>query len=913
MRKSSRRTLQCPQFNCWSLLTCCWFIVCATAQGEVDYGRDIKPLLAHKCISCHGLLKQEADLRLDAARLIPRGQSEQAVVVSGHPEQSKLIKRISSVSPDDRMPPPNEGEALTREEIGLLSEWIRTGMPAPANEEVLSSPAEHWAYQKIKRPEIPAVEGGQSSNPIDLFLQTKRQQLGLKNVPRTDPSTLLRRLSLDVIGLPPSLDQLESFTANDSPEAYAALVEQVLASPHYGERWGRHWMDVWRYSDWSGYKDALRDSQPHIWHWRDWIIESLNEDKSYDQMVVEMLAGDEIAPLDQNILRATGFLARNYHNSNRNIWLDSTVEHTAKAFLGMTINCARCHDHKFDPIVQQEYYTFRAIFEPHNVRTDRLPGVQETAKDGLARAFDKDLAAETYLYRGGDDRHPDKEHPLQADVVEILGIPFEIQPVELPVEGYFPALSRRVESEDLQQLEKTLQVEQAALLKFEPDSKPVINSPTQAGRPPAPERPTQIHAPQHLAILKHAAAKSRLESLQTRYAADRAKYQQVGNFAQLAPVAAQAERKANWLIAMQTSFQKWQTSAAAVASEEKDAAKRKAAIEKATKELSAAQADQQAKSVELQKSDSKYTAVGTVYPQQSSGRRLALANWIVNPENPLTARVAVNHIWLRHFGTPLVVDVFDFGMRSPAPVHQDLLDWLASELIASGWSMKHLHRLILLSETYQQASSATPELIAFNENLDHDNVYYWKFRVQRLESEVIRDSVLAVAGQLDLSQSGPDIDFTKGEEVLRRSVYFRHAYEKQMLMMTIFDAANPTDCYRRSPSIIPQQALALANSALSVSAARQLASQLSQSSPETSEFIRKSFQHVLSRSPAEEELRACEQFLKSQSELLKKSDTLTSISGKSKSTMQPAAKPEQRARENLLHVLLNHNDFISVR
>ncbi len=894
----------------------CFVITSHAMSAEVDYTRDIKPLLAEKCVSCHGPNKQEAGLRLDAAKFLVGDEMQEAVAVKKHPEKSLIIHRISADAADERMPPDGEGEKLSPEQIGLLSEWIQQGMPAPEHEDVLDSPEDHWAYQKIQRPELPTSVNSKSQNPIDLFLEMQQKKHGLQPVRRATPETLLRRTSLNVIGLPPTVEQLKKFQADSSQAAYESVVNQLLASPQYGERWGRHWMDVWRYSDWSGYKNALRGSQRHIWHWRDWIIESLNEDKSYDQMVVEMLAGDEIAPLDQEVLRATGFLARNYHNSNRNIWLDATVEHTAKAFLGMTINCARCHDHKFDPIAQQEYYTFRAIFEPYNVRTDKLPGATNVTKDGIARVFDKDLAVETYLYRQGNEKFPDKENPLAPDVTEILGVPYEVQSVELPVESFFPALEQRTRNEAIARAVKTEKVARAALAKLQPVTKPIDTPSTRT--PPAPSLPQHLETSHQLAILKHVSAQTSLNSLQARYEADAATHLPKSaaspeHLEQLSKLAAKAERKENAVKASLSVFQKWQAVQKAESSEEKDAAKKKAALNKARKDLATSRIDAAQKQSELSKTDAKYTSVGPVYPKQSTGRRSALARWIVHPENPLTARVAINHICLRHFVTPIVENVFDFGMRAPKPTHSELLDWLASELIQSGWSMKHIHHLILTSQTYQQASTDDADLLAKNQKVDKDNKYYWRANVRRLESEIVRDSILSVAGQLDLSMSGPDIDYSQGEEIPRRSLYFRHAYEKQMLMMTIFDAANPGDCYRRSPSIIPQQALALANSQLSIDASRKLATNISETASDSSEFIQNSFLKILSREPSELEMKTCKQFLVSQETLLSKKESLTTVSAKTSPKLNAAESPAHRSRENLIHVLLNHNDFISVR
>src|SRR5947207_3185631 len=267
--------------------------------------------------------------------------------------------------------------------------------------------AQHWAFVPPARPALPEVKNaGWVRNPIDAFIATEHERRGLTPRPEAPRHVLLRRVYLDLVGLPPTREELHAFLADTSPDAYEKVVGRLLASPQYGERWGRHWMDVWRYSDWAGYQAEVRESQPFVWRWRDWIVESLNRDKPYDQMVREMLAGDEIAPTDPKVLAATGFLARNWYKFNRNVWLENTVEHTSKAFLGLTVNCARCHDHKYDPVSQIEHYRFRAFFEPYEVRTDRVPGEPDTKKDGVVRAFDADGAKKTFLFLRGDEKSP---------------------------------------------------------------------------------------------------------------------------------------------------------------------------------------------------------------------------------------------------------------------------------------------------------------------------------------------------------------------------------------------------------------------------------------------------------------------------------------------------------------------------
>ncbi|MCA1685587.1 MAG: DUF1549 domain-containing protein, partial [Planctomycetia bacterium] len=293
------------------------------------------------------------------------------------------------------------------------------------------------------RPPVPVAAGAVAvRNPIDAFLASRHESLGLNPSPEAERDVLLRRVSLDLTGLVPSPGELRAFLADPSEDAYERAVDRLLASPRYGERWARHWMDVWRYSDWDGYGAEVRESRPHIWRWRDWIVESLNAGKGYDRMVAEMLAADESSPDDPGRLRATGFLARNWYKFNRNAWLDNTVEHTGKAFLGLTINCARCHDHKYDPVTQREYYQFRAIFEPHDVRADPVPGQPDPARDALARVYDARPDAPTFLFLRGNEKEPDKDHPLPPGVPAVVGVAgaFEVKTVALSREAAYPGL-----------------------------------------------------------------------------------------------------------------------------------------------------------------------------------------------------------------------------------------------------------------------------------------------------------------------------------------------------------------------------------------------------------------------------------------------------------------------------------------
>jgi hypothetical protein len=1104
---------------------------------EVDYVRQVKPILTQHCFACHAALKQQSSLRLDTATSIKTGGDSGKAIIPGNSVDSLLIQAVKGTA-GFQMPPEGEGSPLTNDEIAILAKWIDEGAKAPAGEKPQADPREHWSYQPVKRPLMPKVTNGLwVRNSVDAFVSKRHQAAGLRPVEAAKPEVLLRRVYFDLIGLPPTREQLNQFLKDPSDEAYAKVVDDLLARPQYGERWGRHWMDVWRYSDWYGRRASseMRYSQRHIWRWRDWIVESLNEDKGYDQMLREMLAGDEIAPADPKVLRATGFLGRNWYKFDRNVWLFETVEQTSQAFLGLTLKCCRCHDHKFDSVSQEEYYRFRAFFEPHNVRTDALSigtgfvkdsTLGNIPADGVSRVFDKELDVPTYLFERGNDRHPDKSKVLAPGVPAILAkpveTPVEVQSVSLPAEAFYPALRKPVAeslikaAQDKVETAKVAQQEfAAAAIKAESkandakqalrdgksaapgeEAKPfladdfakkrdnlwqvksgnwtwqdgvlaqktvgtfltistkenhprnfsatvryrtlaagtyrsvgfsfdatadgssqdvytscsdnggsvqafhrvkgkqsypqagIVRTPLKVGQ----EITVEVTARESLltiilngeeklryvmpearqdgkfALWVHAGAaefldveitelrenyydlqlqavqsqqnsdlqkflvevtKAEVDSLRSRIEAEQVKYSNDSDDRKTAAAlnADKAERQVELMVAQKDLFVAEQQlallkSRQAIAESQPTSSlvPKTGAAEAATKNAFA-RIETTKKQVAdaravLDKPDGKYEPVGKMFPATSTGRRLALARWMTDPQNPRTARVAANHIWLRHFGEAIVESVADFGPHGKEPSHPELLDWLASELTDNGWSMKRLHRLIVLSSTYRLSSRTTGD--DPNRDVDVNNRLLWRANSRRLEAEAVRDSILAVAGQLDLTRGGAELPQADGQKVFRRSLYFRTTPDDQMKFLLLFDQADPNGCYRRKPSVVPQQALALSNSPLALGMSRQLAAEISkqtgeEASPESqTAFVQAAFERILSQQPDEEYLRLSLSFLAKQTKLIE-GGGLKAFPGTA--AVQPAAstKPHQRARENFVHVLFCHNEFVTVR
>ena len=746
-----------------------------------------------------------------------------------------------------RMTCPHRTPVTMTLRLPILVAWVWSAFPAAA------AGWEWRPFEPVRRPPVPTA----ASHPIDAFLLDALAAKGLSYREPASRETLVRRVYLDLIGLAPTPAERAAFLDDPAPDAYPRLVDRLLADPRHAERWARHWMDVWRYSDWAGWSDGkqIRDSQPHIWRWRDWIVDSLAADVGYDRLVVDMLAADERAPEDAAALRATGFLVRNYKMLSREQWLEDTVKHSSLAFMGLTVGCAKCHDHKTDALTQVEYFALRAVFEPHQVRLDPVPGQADPAVDGLARVYDADLAAPTYFFPRGDERSPDKNRPIDPGVPAVLGGSLAVQPVDLPPGAVAP---QRRES-------ARRDVEAAAAAAA-----------TQATGPGA------MVARARLASLRAVLTAERLEDAGKK---DTPEWQATARAAQ----AAQRDEAVTAALAQVV---------AATLTHAEAALKHPADIAEPSKKLSEARtALAAARAQAALPPTPEYTPRPLpVYPSRSSGRRLALARWLTRPDHPLTARVAVNHVWARHFGSGLAPSLADFGTAARPPSHPALLDWLAAEFMTHGWSFRHLHRLICLSQAYQQSSAETAAPAAGSAasdpaSIDPDNRLLWRFQPRRLEAEAVRDNLLHLTGGLDPARGGPEIDQSLALTSGRRSLYLRCAAEKQPEFLQVFDGPSVVECYERKPSVMPQQALALLNSELALTRARAAAAAVPLEHDDIT-LVRDAFVRFLAREPTADELAACTAFLQDR---------------------QAAGVTAARARELLHLALLNHHEFLTLR
>ncbi|MGH9839615.1 MAG: PSD1 and planctomycete cytochrome C domain-containing protein [Blastocatellia bacterium] len=869
----------------------------APVEGLEFFEKKIRPVLADNCYACHSekSKKPQGALRLDSIEaMLKGGSSGQPAVVPGDVEKSLLIKAIRYVDPKLQMP---MGGKLPDQVIKDFEAWVKMGAPAPrssATAAAATGPAynfeearKFWSFQPVKDPQAPQVKNPSwVRNPIDRFLLAKLEEKRLKPVAGADRRSLLRRATFDLTGLPPTPDEVDAFLNDKSPDAFEKVLDRLLASPAYGEKWGRHWLDVVRYADTAG--DNSDYPVTAAWRYRNYVIESFNRDKPYNQFIREQIAGDilakhraprvdgklpeeeedeaevpgakklsaaELEKSRQEKIIATGYLAmsRRFGSRNKemNLTIDDTIDNLGKTFLGLSTACARCHDHKFDPIPQRDYYALYGIF--NSIRYS-FPGAEIYPHP-----------AEMVVLVGG--KEAENFYKQQKELTEI-----DDAIERLKTERGVAARNKKMKD--------AAASAEAAGKEAKRNNESNEKLPGQEAKPDASKDSTPLSADFDRDIKNNQAAQT------SKCMPDETEAE--WNYVRMR----QAELHARYV----------------------NAPKAYAVVEGLP-----ANARIHRKGDPKNLGDEAPRGFLTILGRQQipkdhqgSGREF-LADWIADAKNPLTARVMVNRIWAYHFGKGIVETPNDFGARGKAPTHPELLDWLAARFIEGGWSVKKMHKLMMLSHTYQLASSDDARNAAPNSVVDVNNDYLWRFNRRRLEAEEIRDAILAVSGTLDPTMGAehpfpPEqtwrftqhVQYFGVYDTPRRSVYVMQQRLKKHPFFEVFDGADTnatTD--GRAQSITPVQALFLMNSPMMHTQSDQFAVRIGMAYDTIHKRVDYAFRLAYGRAVKPDEVREAQSYLQQTRGVLQANGT-------------PVEQLNRKALASYLRVVMSSNEFLYV-
>jgi hypothetical protein len=854
-----------------------WIDQGASWSPAATFAKDIRPIFERSCWACHGDAAQLSKFDLRTRDSALHGGVRGSDIVPGDAEHSRLYRRVAGL---EQPAMPAQGEPLTSAQVDAIKTWIDRGaewdaaavtaaanssaaaVAALENRPITAEERSYWAFKLPVQASLP--RDGRSSNPIDRFLEQARREHGLKAAPRADPSTLVRRAYLDLLGLPPTPEQVAAFVDDRSPNAWEHLIDTLLASPHYGERYGRMWLDVARYADSAGFEYDMH--RPNAWRYRDYVVSSFNDDKPYDRFLIEQIAGDEMDGRTNDSLIATGFLRmgprvlfREKDNPERRYdYLDEIIGTIGKGTLGLTVNCARCHNHKFDPISQKDYYSLEAsIFGYVETEVPLAPKAEADAYLAKNAEISRKIAAL-------NDAIADIERPyrdaLQLDRIK-RKFSEQIVRVVLKPEG------ERTPGESL----LAAQVARAAS---------VADADVDKALPPAD-------------ATKKKALKASVEELERQRPAP----------LPMAEIATDGDYRSAPLGEGDDTI---------------SCPKCRIPVPGAGPYLHTGpgryevppsyfliRGDPDSHGSQMQPGFVNVITYGnppTEIPRadgRTSGRRLALAEWIASPQNPMTARVIVNRLWQKHFGRGIVATLENFGKMGDRPTHQDLLDWLAVDLMNGGWKLKRINKLIMMSDAYQMASAFSDDE---DTSRDPENLYLWRFRPQRLDAEIVRDTMLAAGGNINLEMGGEPIfpfiskdilagqyrgkwiNTPDGPAAWRRGIY---VYQRRSLPYPMFDTFDHPDMNvtagARHVSTVPTQALTLLNNPFVLSEATRFAERVRRQETAPRAQVDLVYRIALARAPTEREMAIGTDLIAKQS------------------------------LEALTHVVLNLNEFLYLR
>jgi len=822
------------------------------AQSDF-FENKVRPILANHCYECHSPTKGKVKggLELDwKGGWEDGGDSGEAVIMPGDPDGSLLIKAVRYTDADLRMPP--KDKTLSVEQIAALETWVKQGAPDPrslspnADLPAPNSQAGHWAFQPVANPVPPTVATSSwVRSDLDRFVLARLEANGLKPNPTADKPTLLRRVYYDLIGLPPTPAEVAAFLADNSANAFEKVVDRLLASPRYGERWGRHWLDVARYSDTKGQFNRNREDSmyPYAWTYRDYVIRAFNDDKPFDRFIVEQLAADQLKlPKDDPALAAMGFLTLGDHfNGMIQDIINDRIDVTTKAFLGLTVSCARCHDHKFDPIPTADYYSLHGVFnssvEPAEAPLIARPGTKDEQNDyqiarlELETRMDSLVAVLAGNVLGDYRRH-------SAIYLHALTLPETEREEYVRQNGGDPSLVR-----NWQRLVQAGARREAGifgpwlLLSRMPDNRFAQQAPRALANLDRNPQARGVH-PSVVKALKSDTVRTKAE-LAVAYGNLIAGQDQSFNAAMEKLVGEVTPRLARGR--QQGQFRQLREQLATLEMAHPGAPGRAMVMVDVAQPVNSPifiRGEPDNRGREVPRQFLEVLSGPTRQPFAHGSGRLDLARAIASTNNPLTARVLVNRVWLHHFGEGFVSTPDDLGTQAESPSHPELLDYLATRFMQGGWSIKQLHKEILLSATWQQTTANHPAFAA----KDPFNRLLWRANVRRLEFEPLRDTILYVGGQLDLTVGGKPVDISEGTHLTqrrgasaltrggvklsqddRRSVYGFVDRADLMEMMNVFDFASPDmPTGKRYQTAVPQQALFLMNSTLVIEQARNI-------------------------------------------------------------------------------------------